>query len=311
LLCTLAGGAGTGGGGGNNPILGNDPVVTQYISDLATLRSNGVPNMPMLDQNTINCLNTFVRGCRFDGIWSQMIEVNCILFITGGLDNLDLAMTPLILSPAGAPINGNRMWQGLGFTQADATANGVVGSVGGQYRAFTNLIPSNCFASDTNAGASVYISSITNTAAIDFGCFGTVGSACFQVSTDFSDNLTRFDCWENADLNGETQAAAPGKSGFYSMSRIAASDTRIYFGNSTNAFSQIGSTNANPLGGNKASVNQTILMWCTRSNAGTPFSFTDRRLSFIAIHNGLTTSQTQSLFNRVQALRTCLGGGFA
>jgi hypothetical protein len=308
LLCTLGGGSGT-GGGSTPPILGNDPVVQQYINDLATLRAGAVPNMPVLDKNAISCLNAFVRGCRTDGTWSSMIEVNCIVFINGGVDNLSLAMTPLILGPAGAPINGNRMWQGLGFTQADATINGTIGNVGGQYRAFTSMIPANIL-NDTSAGITIYSSNMTNTAAIDVGTFGTVGSACFQFSLDFNDNKTRYDCWENADLNGETQAPAPGVGGFYSASRIAASDTRIYFGNSTNAFAQIGATNVNPLGGNAASCNQAMLAWCTKSNAGTPFDFTDRRLSFIAVHKGLTAGQTQSFFNRVQTLRTCLGGGF-
>jgi hypothetical protein len=267
--------------------------------------------MPPLDPTTTTALDLFVKGMRADGIWSKMIEVNCVLRIAGGVDNLDLAAMPLLVGPQGAPTQG-RLWTRVAFGETDLTANGLAGNAPLQTRMITNFQPSVSFKSNTNAGVSIYCSGISASGVFDIGAFGTGGGgAVFQFGLNFTDNLVRYDCWENNDFNGETQAPAPNLNGFYSASRIAASDTRIFFANSTHPFAQIGATNVNPLGGTVATCNQALQVWVTISAAGTPFDWTDRRFSFVALHDGLTAAQTQSLFNRVQALRVALGGGFA
>ena len=291
-----------------------DPVVQTYIANITNLQGGGggpFPNMPSLDANTTSALDSFVKGCKSDGNWANMIEVNCILRIAGGVDNLSLAAMPLLLGPLGAPDHA-LLWIRVAFLEANFTINGLVGVPVNGTRMFGNFKPNGSFKSDTNAGVSIYVSGTANSSTFDLGSFGTtVASACFQFSTNFADAKVRYDCWENSDFNGETQAPAPNLAGFYSASRIGASDTRIFFGNSTNAFAQIGATNVNPLGGLLANCDQVVQLWCTISAGGTPSSNTDRRLSFIAFHDGLTTAQTQLLFNRVQALRVALGGGFA
>lgn len=292
-----------------------DPVITAYTNNITNLQGGGggpFPNLPSLDQPTEFALDAFVKGLRSDGIWGNMIEINCVLRMAGGVDNLSLAALPLLLGPQGAPDHA-LLYTRLGFLEANLTANGLIGIPANGTRMVTSFQPSVSFKSDTNAGVSIYISTTTISAnTIEVGAFGSGGGgACLNLSTNWSDVKLRFDCWENNDFNGELQVASPNLPGFYSCNRIAATDTRAFFANSTNAFAQQGATNNLPLGGTVASCNQALQVWCTLSNAGVPFDYTDRRISFVAFHDGLTSGQTQLLFNRVQALRVALGGGFA
>lgn len=287
-----------------------DPVVQAMINNIATLQGGGggpTPNIPSLDTTTTMALDTFVKGCRSDNIWSKMIEVNCVLRIPGGVDNLSLAAMPLLLGPQGAPFH-SLLWLQVGFVEANSTANGVVGVPGSGTRMQTNIQPSSTFKGVNNVGASIYISATTTTAnTLDFGVDSADGLNGLFFTAYFGGNTT-FACWQGGAADGVV-AVSPNLPGFYSINRIAANDIKGYFANSTHAFAQYGSNNV--LTGNWFTDANHMFVWCCQAASGTLFDFTDRRISFVAFHDGLTNAEAQLLFNRVQALRVALGGGFA
>lgn len=273
-----------------------DPVVQQYVTDVEAL------SIGPFDNTTKNALDVFVKGLKSDGVWTKMIEINCVLRISGGANNIGLSMSLLLVGPNG----GGRLWTNANFVDADLTANGLIGNAGNK-RAATNMIPNLTFPSATNVGLSVYISQVSATAStVEFGAFDTTGTLALLLAANSGGNVAAY-CWNSG--GDAISAASPNLNGFYSFSRVANNDSRYYFANSTNAFSQIAS-NLNAITGTTFGT-RPLFAWASISAAGSGFAFTDKRVSFMAAHQGLSSAQTQFLFNRVQALRVALGGGFA
>jgi hypothetical protein len=252
-----------------------------------------------LSRQTIFALNKFVKGCRSDGTWSKMIEVNCFLTDPAGVttDNT-LARAPLILGPDGAN-SGLYSWGSGGFS--NTTINGSLGN--GTNGALLNLRPSNAFPSANSAGITLYVSTMTASGNIvDCGAFPG-GSTAMHMLCNFSGSVFNGTIWSDTDL---CTTAAPGVAGFYSESRTASNVLKKYFANSTNAFAQAGAT----ITANNATWFNSTMMMMFAGNNGASFFPSARRYSFAAWHAGLTDSETQSLYNRVQTLRISLGGGF-
>src|SRR3981189_222734 len=85
-----------------------DPVVRNY-RDVAL---PGAPASTPLSATELVALNSFVLGCRADGIWPKMIEVNCFLGAQGA--DPTTALKPLIFGPDGTT-NGLFSWTGSGI----------------------------------------------------------------------------------------------------------------------------------------------------------------------------------------------------
>lgn len=245
---------------------------------------------------TISAINTFYAALVTASIDTKMKSIGVF-----APDNLTAARTPLIVGAGSDP------WSNTGFSSGDLTVDGLLGGTGKILG--TGLVPSSIFSTDNSAGISVYVSTITGSAAFEVGRFGTGDVACFQLSVDYTDTKTRFNCWENVDFNGETQATSPALAGFYSASRTASNVAKIYFANSTHTWAQQGSTNTLAVGGSHSNVNNALAVMGSMSSAGTILSPTDRRVSFVAIHDGLTSAEGSALFDAVQALRVSFGGG--
>ena len=109
--------------------------------------------------------------------------------------------------------------------------------------------------------------------------------------------------------NGTVNVLVPttGLAGYYSLNRLTSTDLRAYFANSGNAFAQIGSS---AVASTAIPNTNHVNVWACASPADSGISFTDRRLSYISFHDGFTANESKLEFNRVQALRTALGGGF-
>lgn len=246
---------------------------------------------------TISAIDTFYAALVTAGIDTKMKAIGVF-----APDNLTAARTPLIVGAGSDP------WSNTGFSSGDLTVNGLLGGTGKVLG--SGLVPSSIFSTDNSAGISVYVSTITGSAAFEVGRFGTGDVACFQLSVDYTDTKTRFNCWENVDFNGETQATSAALAGFYSASRTASNVAKIYFANSTHSWAQQGSTNTLTVGGSHSNVNNALAIMASQSATGTILSPTDRRVSFVAIHDGLTSTEGSALYNAVQALRTAFGGGY-
>lgn len=275
-----------------------DPVVQALVNNI------NAEAIGPLDTTSVNALDAFVKGMRSDGIWAKMIEINCVLNVAGAASPLDVAMALLLIGPNLAPVAGYR-WLRANFVLADLTVNGLKGN-GVNSSANTNLVPSVTFPGVNNVGLTVYCTQMTNSSVIDFGAVSSDSANALFVLVNFGTNQFEATCWAAGGGDG-ILIAAPNLNGFYSFSRNAANDVRAYFANSTNAFAQIGSNNV--LTGTIFGTHQ-LIAWAALSAAGAIINNTDRRLSFIAAHQGMTSIETKSLFNRVQALRTALGGGF-
>lgn len=289
----------------SNPL---DVVVNNYITRLSTLRI-GNSGLPFLNSTTINALDKFVKGCRKDNIWNHLIEINPVIRIPGGTNNILMATTLLKVGPQGAPVGPNIAWTPSAFVEANLTADGLVGVPSSSTFMRTNMVAANTFQSATNAGLTIYASGVTTTNdGVELGAYdpGTVHGTHIVIRAN-GPGVTQIQsgCWATGGAN--TLSLSPAVTGGYSFSRVASTDIRAYFGSTKVAFFQHGSGSV----ADTAIPNTyPLLMWALGVN-NVPQSYTDNRISFIVIHDGLTATQTKNLIARIQQYRVDVGGGFA
>jgi hypothetical protein len=284
---------------------GLDSVTIEYIRRINVI--SGIHGSPVLDGVAIKSVDNFVKGCRADGIWDKLIEVNGFINVTGSGKGR-IALTPIILGAQGG-VTDTYSWNPIGFGDGDVSVNGVQGN-GANYMQ-TNMDPTGTFPGRNDVGISMYVSTITASAnTIDVGAFSSANDSCLLLYAN-SFNQTAAGCWDPGGSDGPTSGAGaqPNLNGFYSFSRTASNVAKLYFANSTNAFAQLGSTNTGTPAATIFSTRKLVVFACT-ANSGTIFDFSDRKLSFMAFHKGLTSTETNFLYNRVQQFRTDLGGGF-
>lgn len=227
-------------------------------------------------------------------------------------DNLIACLTPLYNTFGSDPWTNN----GGNFVVGDLTVNGLKGD-GSTKLLLTGCVPTTIwtnaggnFSAGTTLGLSVYSQTLgSGTAAMDMGSASNIGATQFSLAAEFqpgSANLTVFACTNNS--NGQIAVANAGWIGFTSGNQTAPTAGAIYTASSTKAFGSIG-TNANNQSGNAFPLQQ-LAVFGFLSNTSVAVPNSDRRLSFAAIHLGLTSAQCQALYNAVQACRTSLGGGY-
>jgi hypothetical protein len=239
---------------------------------------------------TVTAISNFCDALDAASLTAQMIAVNVF-----APDSLIAAITPLIKNFGIDP------WTNNNFVAGDLTVNGLVGDAATKYLE-TGVIPDAAFPSADSCGISAYVSVNGAINGWEAGAFGVSQTTTWLgFATNYAASVELFAFTAGA------QVAATGLAGFYAMNRISHTDTRSFFANSSNAFAQIGATDATPAG-IIPDIN-TILVFCVKSTAGNPFQFTDHDLSFIAFHQGLSAADSLALYNAVQALRTALGGG--
>lgn len=214
-------------------------------------------------------------------------------------DNLTAATTAQLIQP----LNESDPWTNHNFVAGDLTVNGLVGD-GATKWLNTGINPQNTTLTNNSAGVTVYAVTNANTAnavlvAVDNGGFGQF------LALENNGGSTFFFAWDVASgING----ADAGFVGYNSGNMTAANFHAIYHASSTvphgllvaGAMANTGGPTVPPF---------TIPIFAFTNNTGQS-DFTPQRLSFVAIHKGLTQSQSQSFFNRIQTLRQALGGGF-
>jgi hypothetical protein len=258
-----------------------------------------------LTAQTMAAMNTFDLSIMDNGIMALIAALNVF-----APDSLIAALTPFVKGVGVDP------WTNHNFVAGDLSVNGLratgnLGS-GGTFATAkwlgTGFVPSVAGISATSAGYAIYEYS-TNTA-----------SFAVEIGTA-SSNATNDDWFFCAAYNGagfaivsDNMGAGTGRlskttfygPGFYSAQRTSAASHQIYFANSTTSFASIaGNTSA----AGAAPAGPSVSIFAENRN-GTVDQWGDARLSFVAITTGLTSAQTQSLYNLVQALRQALGGGF-
>lgn len=235
--------------------------------------------------NTQLALTIFLHSLTNSGLNTKMLTMNAIV-----PDNLTAALTPLIVGSSTDP------WGNHNFVSGDLTVNGLVGN--GTTKYATTGVAGDVFVTSASAGFTVYYSSYVNEAAVELL---SLDASAHQVGIYLYSGVIYFDCFNTtpSEISHALTAA-----GYVSGNRISSGSFDIYFANSGNAHSSLVHGTAAP----GAMPTPQYYVWAGNNN-GTPFLWTSKRLSFVAIHNGLTAAESLAFFNAIQALRTALGGG--
>ena len=228
-----------------------------------------------LENSVKIAINTFVKGCKSDGIWDAIVA-SCIM---AGARSVAGAIVPL---KGNAPTNNN-------FVSGDYSRKlGLLGDGTSKYLATgynnndTTNFPQN------NSHISCYVSaSQTNTSGVFIGTSTGIGSKLF-----FSHSTTTIIFARNRALSA-TGSLAQAPLGFQGNSRnnSANFDCRLT--------SSSGVTSSIVTGASSTPTNELISVFA--SGAGT--AFTSARMSFYSIGKSLTLS---SLDSRITTLMTTL-----
>jgi hypothetical protein len=241
--------------------------------------------------NTLQTLSNFMYGMDAAGLTSKMYMLNCVV-----PDSLLAAQTPLIRN------NGSDPWANNGpFVASDLTINGLAPNGSNKYLNSGFSLASLSAGNQALLGMTIY----TYTATLADGNIGeydgTNGLIMFPTYTDGKTYT-----YNGSIANNSIVIATTPGAGYYSDNRIGATDHRLYWANSLNPHAQIGTTDSTSFTGTMPNYN--VYVWGINNAGGLRES--NNRMSFAAIHSGLTSNQSQTLFNLVQAMRTGLGGGY-
>lgn len=249
-------------------------------------------------QSTAILTATNVMWCTLfnAGLSSHILALNPIAHNGNqGVGGLSAALTPLIKGAGSDP------WGNHNGNDTTITANGF--ACAGAIGALPGWVPTT-YASNTNAGLHVY--DINGGADggnyVSGGYDGADGLTGLRV-----DNAGTLQSYMFSLANG-LGVAAPAAGGFFSANRVAANDHRDFWGNSGNAFAQVGATNA-AAAGPLSTINLGFGGLC-QNNVGNISLFTGHTLSFWCVSDGFSLANATILFNAVQAMRVSYGGGF-
>lgn len=214
-------------------------------------------------------------------------------------DSLTAAITAQLISGG----NSNDPWTNNNFVAGDLTVNGLAGNAATKWLN-TGINPQNSSLTNNNAGVTIYTFTNNNTAnAVAVGVDN--GGFLQFLALECNGGTTFFFAW---DAGSGVSAANAGFTGYISGNMIAANNHAIYEANSTTPHNTLVSGAVANTGGPTVPP-FTIPIFAFTNNTGQS-DFTDQRLSFVAIHQGLTSAQSAKFFARIQTLRQALGGGF-
>ena len=227
------------------------------------------------------------------GILSKMLAVNCVV-----PDNLIAATTPLI------KVLGSDPWANHNFLVGDLTMNGLVGNGSTKYMD-TGVIPGAAGGmTNLTDGLTVYIFTGNNNNEVEFSSYN---GAVTQTQLYVYGGTAYFQANDGTAGAGTIAAVESNFTGYLSGNRIAQNDNKLYAASSSLVHGAIASGAGLNSGGPSPTIN--LFVWCANSG-GAPATYSSKRISFVAAHKGLTTTESLAFFNAIQAMRTALGGGY-
>jgi hypothetical protein len=236
---------------------------------------------------TVTAISNFCDALDSASLTSKMIAVNFF-----APDSLAAAITPLIKNL------GNDPWTNSNFIAGDLTVNGLAGDGATKYL-HTGVNPSSIAGQPNSGGYTIYFYTCPSEASTDLAVYVNPDqSGLFNLS-----GTVVFDCWNYS--AGRTSVSLPGFLGYVSGNRVSASETHIYAANSGTAHYSA----ATSAGAPGTPPNADLWAWAMNAT-GLPLYFSSKRISFMAVHEGLTGSESLNFYNAVQSLRTALGGGY-
>jgi hypothetical protein len=234
--------------------------------------------------------------------------INVVCFVP---DNLIAAITPFFFTIGLDP------WTNVGgnFVPADLTINGLTGDVLTKVLG-SNITATNAFvnsggtiAAGTSGGFTVYnFTAGPAGAQVDIGANFNTGPQSLALSCILNPGTTDTQLLDFVNHStGRAAGTQAGWTGFTSGSRTSGSSSALYIANSITPF-QLWGSDANNMAGTAFGADSIAIFGYGAAGSFTASS--GRTLSFAAVHLGLSSSQTQALFNAVHALRIALGGGW-
>jgi len=265
-----------------NTDVGLHSTATAWAARVVT-NGGAAPSSP-----TIAALSDFAYALDAAGLTSKLKCVNCIV-----PDSLIAALTPLLVTSG-----GSALWAGHNFVSGDLTVNGLAGDGSTKY-AETGLVPTSVVTA-LSAGLTVYYDTYVNEAAVEFGSGDYLVA---QSALYLYNGVIYFDCHKTT--GGQDINHALTSAGYVSGNRVSSSSFDIYYANSSTAHSSLVHGTAS------AETPSTTAMYAWAfNNNGTPAYYSSKRLSFMAVHDGLSSTDSVNFYNAVQAMRTSLGGGY-
>lgn len=276
---------------------GNEEVA-QWVQTLKHLNC-------AIDDNAIIAHDDFVSDLKLRGVWPKMKVINtfCYSALNAANVNAVLALVPLLPGPLAYSLP----WT-IVNPSPTVDVNGYK-STAAQARVITPHSFFNVFADANDAGASFYYGAGSIGPAVGPQVFNGGPSYTYIFGVQVSTAGGNWTVYNINVANAWTFPSLPAPSyGFYSFSRTASNLSTAYSANSGNAFASI----ATSAGVTAAASNNKANIYLFQGpllNSG--WWNTTMYLSFYALHLGLTSGETQDLYNAVQALRVALGGGYA
>jgi hypothetical protein len=251
-----------------------------------------------ISSTTSNAVRTFYSGLDTDALLYRMIVVNPY-----APDNLTAARTPLICQ------SGAMFWTNNNFGSSNLTVNGLQGNLStkslGVGVNFATLTVRGF--NGNNVGLSIMTSEIPfHTNVHNFGSAGTAASSVFDVGNNSGD-LT-FYAWKFAGINTNFvvyHTAQTNFASYLSGNRTATNAIALYVGTNGTFFV---ATNATGTQTGSGATMTNCVAHAVSSPTGIG-NWSNERVSFIALHPGLTQTESSNLYMRVHTMRTAMGGG--
>jgi hypothetical protein len=242
---------------------------------------------------TLLALDWFYRKLKTTSIFAKIKSLNCLV-----PDNFIAASIPLIAN------FGNKIWTNSGFVNGDISSNGLAG--GTSKSLDTGMSPSVIFANIDTGGMTAYIHTYPTTDAEIGGVFEDVYNNSFRLF--YGQTSFAFHCYDGGSGQGNLSGSTPPL-GYFSANRTSSSVMRVFTGSlAAGGHRQLASAGQATIGG--LSVFNISVMKANVIGAPlTPIYF-DGRVSFFAVHDGLTTQESAIFYYLIQTLRQKLGGGF-
>lgn len=264
------------------------PYINDWLGRLGLVSFQFIPSL-----HTIICVTDLINGLIIDNLLPSLLVVNPYV-----PDNLTACATPVI----NTNFVGFSPWQSFGgFVVSDLTVNGLAGGGGGKYLN-TGFNGQTGWSPQTSNSLIIYTSANTATGFSGGAYDGTNG---VMMAANHSDgNYYSYD--GQIAINVVSGPHLTPATGYYCTSRTSGTVMNYYHASSTQPHASLGSQ----LSGMGAGFPVYPLFAHAVNDANTPQFISQDRISFYAIGLGLTSAQSQLLYNRIQAYRQSIGGGF-
>ena len=250
-----------------------------------------------VSSTTSNFSRAFWSGLDTDAALYSIVVANAF-----PPDNLTACRVPLIWQA------GSEVWTNVNFGASNLTVNGLDGDGTSKYLGTgvtANTVVTRGFGT-TSAGASVLIYSPDPL--VGGANFGVGGASSYQFIVGKLADAAYFSCWKSINVNTDfVRLTLPGTTnfaGYISGNRTAANAIRLDW--VTNGVHNIATNGTGNQTGAKGTFSTLVF---AANSSGTPALYDGDTVSFLAVHNGLTQTQSSNVWERVKALRTGFGGG--